>query len=200
MPPRVIFFDLGGVVCRFRPERRLAALGEACGVAADRVHAELYASGLVAEWDRGPASAGQIHGAVLERLGFTGDVRALQRIWCRAFEPDPAVLALVDGVRPVPTALLTDNDHLLLEAVPEELPQVASRFDALLFSCRLGATKPDPAVFARALDAMGTGPGEAVLVDDGAANVAAARELGIHALHFRDAAGLGDALDGILGR
>ncbi|MFE6838537.1 hypothetical protein ACFVFI_27315 [Streptomyces sp. NPDC057705] len=43
-------------------------------------------------------------------------------------------------------------------------------------------------------------PGEAVFIDDKAANVAAARALGIAAIHFSDAGGLGAALDALLQR
>ncbi|MEU4474206.1 HAD family phosphatase [Micromonospora sp. NPDC023888] len=198
MPSKVIFFDLGGVVCRFRPERRLAALGEACGVSADQVESVLYASGLIERWDRGLGSSAEIHRAVREGLGYRGDRTTLHQIWCRAFEPDPQVLELVEGLRPLRTALLTDNDPLLLDALPDVLPHVASRFDALLFSCQLGATKPDPDVFNRALDLMGSAPSEAVFIDDKAANVAAAQELGITAIRFSGPAELGAALDRLL--
>ncbi|WP_445269896.1 HAD family hydrolase [Streptomyces sp. DSM 41634] len=200
MQPKVIFFDLGGVVCRFHRERRLAELGEACGIPPEQVESELYASGLISRWDLGLDSASEIHRTIRERLGFQGNIRALQEVWCRAFEPDPEVLVLVDAVRPLRTALLTDNDPLLLEALPGLLPQVASRFDALFFSCRLGAAKPEPEVFRQAVDRMGVAPGEAVFIDDRAANVAAARALGITAIHFRDAGGLGAALDALLPR
>jgi putative hydrolase of the HAD superfamily len=186
----VIFFDLGGVVCRFHPQRRLDALGAACGVSADRAREVLYGSGLVERWDRGLASAAEIHQEVRDRLGYPGSLAELRELWCLAFEPDPEVLQLVDAVRPLRTALLTDNDHLLLDALPTALPQVASRFDTLLFSCTLGATKPDPSVFARALDALGCAADEAVFVDDRAANTAAARQAGITAVRFDGAAEL----------
>ncbi|MFD5814282.1 HAD family hydrolase [Streptomyces sp. NPDC127038] len=200
MQPKVIFFDLGGVVCRFLPQRRLAALGEACGVSAEQAERVLYGSGLVEGWDRGLGSSVEIHRVVRERLGYPGSLAALRRLWCSAFEPDQRVLDLVDGARPLRTALLTDNDHLLLDALPDELPQVASRFDALLFSCRFGATKPSTALFDRALEMMGSAAGEAVFVDDKPANVAAAQELGIDAIQFTTAAELGPALDRALRR
>jgi glucose-1-phosphatase len=198
MHPKVIFFDLGGVVCRFQRQRRLAALGEACGVTPEQVDDALYASGLISRWDLGLDSPSDIHRTIQEKLRFPGTIRALQEVWCRAFEPDPEVLMLVDRVRPLRTALLTDNDPLLLDAFPDLLPQAASRFDALLFSCRLGATKPESTVFTQALDIMGIAPGEAVFIDDRAVNVAAARELGITAIHFRDATALRATLDGLL--
>ncbi|MBT2451357.1 HAD family phosphatase [Streptomyces sp. ISL-43] len=166
-------------------------------MSSDQVEGVLYTSGLIRRWDLGHDSFTEIHRTVMDRLGYPGSLAELQEVWCRAFEPDPQVLQLMDGLRPLHTALLTDNEHLLLDALPQVLPEVGSRFDALLFSCRLGAAKPDPVVFTRALDLMGCAPAEAVFIDDKAANVAAAQELGITAIQFGGAAELGAELDGL---
>ncbi|MEU8619746.1 HAD family phosphatase [Streptomyces sp. NPDC048623] len=199
MRPEVIFFDLGDVVCRFHPERRLAALGEACGLGAGELRQALYESGLVARWDRGLASATEIHATLERELGYAGGPAALHELWCSAFEPDDRVLALVDRLHPLRTALLTNNDALLLEALPDVLPQIAARFEPLLFSCMLGATKPAPAAFTRALELVGCSPDAAVFVDDKAANVAGAEAVGITGLHFTGADTLHAALDALLG-
>ncbi|RAN98558.1 hypothetical protein LAH08_04163 [Micromonospora noduli] len=53
-------------------------------------------------------------------------------------------------------------------------------------------------MFNRALDLMGSAPSEAVFIDDKAANVAGAQELGITAIRFSGAAELGAALDRLL--
>jgi 2-haloacid dehalogenase len=48
--------------------------------------------------------------------------------------------------------------------------------------------KPDPAIYALALDRFGLAAREAVFVDDNPANVEAARAMGIDTEHFSDAA------------
>jgi 2-haloacid dehalogenase len=48
--------------------------------------------------------------------------------------------------------------------------------------------KPDPAIYALALRRFGLEAGEAVFVDDNAANVEAANRMGIHGVLFTDAA------------
>ena len=82
----------------------------------------------------------------------------------------------------------------LLSNAPTE---VASAIDASawisgfmprLFSCRLGAVKPEPAAFEATLDALGAPPGEVVFLDDRPANVDAARQLGIRAELYRSPA------------
>ncbi|TRV74793.1 HAD family phosphatase [Streptomyces sp. 130] len=194
----MFLFDLGGVVCRFHRERRLELLGAACGRSARDVEAELYASGLIPAWDRGQGSADDIEREIRRRLGFAGTGEELRRVWCGAFEPDPGVLAAADLVRDRPTALFTDNDALLRAGLPERLPEVVARFDALAFSCELGATKPAEEAFAGALGTLGAGPGEAFFVDDREANVRAARELGLTAVVFEGGAALRRTLEQLL--
>lgn len=92
-PPELVLFDLGGVLCRFEPDRRAAELAAAIGVTEDEIHALVFASGFDQECDLG------IHSetAILERfrrLGFPGDRDELRRAWAKAFIPDRAVIDL----------------------------------------------------------------------------------------------------------
>jgi 2-haloacid dehalogenase len=64
------------------------------------------------------------------------------------------------------------------------------RFDDVVVSGREGVVKPDPAIFTRALARFGLEAAETAFVDDSAANVAAARDLGMTALPFTDASAL----------
>ncbi|WP_326525802.1 HAD-IA family hydrolase [Sphingomonas sp.] len=72
------------------------------------------------------------------------------------------------------------------------------RFRDIVVSGDEKLVKPDPAIYALALARFGLTPGEAVFVDDNAANVDAAAALGIHAILFRGAAALRADL-GVLG-
>lgn len=86
-----------------------------------------------------------------------------------------------------------DPPHLLHRDL-EQLG-VAQRLDVAVFSSEVGWRKPHPAVFERALDALGVMPADALFVGDTlATDVAGATALGMHtcqALWFRadDAAG-----------
>ncbi|HEX6384493.1 MAG TPA: HAD-IA family hydrolase, partial [Anaerolineae bacterium] len=44
--------------------------------------------------------------------------------------------------------------------------------------------KPDPSIYQLTLNRLGRRPEEAVFIDDSARNIMAARELGMHAIHF----------------
>lgn len=57
--------------------------------------------------------------------------------------------------------------------------------------------KPDPAIYALALQRFGLKPGEAIFIDDNHANVVSARANGFAAHHFTDAATLRSELAGL---
>jgi epoxide hydrolase-like predicted phosphatase len=52
--------------------------------------------------------------------------------------------------------------------------------DVIVYSDEAGLAKPDPRIYALLCDELGVEPGELVFLDDRAANVEAARQLGIH--------------------
>lgn len=51
--------------------------------------------------------------------------------------------------------------------------------DAVVLSCEVGAHKPEPAIYERALDALGVAPADAVFVDDQTPYCDGARALGV---------------------
>jgi epoxide hydrolase-like predicted phosphatase len=57
-------------------------------------------------------------------------------------------------------------------------------FDVAVLSAAEGLAKPDPAIYRRALERLGTPAWATVFVDDYKRNVEAAAELGIRAIHF----------------
>jgi epoxide hydrolase-like predicted phosphatase len=80
------------------------------------------------------------------------------------------------------TALVTNNAREFRAGWRGLLP-LADLFDAVIDSSEVGMRKPDPAIFALALRALGgVAPEHAVFLDDFPGNVAAARRLGMHAV------------------
>jgi HAD superfamily hydrolase (TIGR01509 family) len=67
-------------------------------------------------------------------------------------------------------------------------------FEDFVISGEIGLLKPEPAIYAHALEKFGLAPHEAVFIDDSAPNVEAARRCGMSALLFRDAASCRQAL------
>src|SRR5262249_23793780 len=60
---------------------------------------------------------------------------------------------------------------------------LAKRFDAAMFSCQVGAAKPDPRIYLAATTALGARPEECCYIGDGADHeLAAASNLGMTVL------------------
>ncbi|OYY68525.1 MAG: hydrolase [Sphingomonadales bacterium 17-56-6] len=67
---------------------------------------------------------------------------------------------------------------------------IFDHFGDILVSGVEKLVKPDPAIYALALDRFGLNPGEAIFIDDNLDNVVSARANGFAAHHFTDAASL----------
>lgn len=188
---RLAFFDLGGVVAAFRPERRLSALASLGRVDAAALEARLWSSGLSRRFDAGELDLEAMVACLQHALGARVDRAALARAWALAFEPDAEVFAIAEALcRLVPVGLLTNNPPLLRSALASHLPAIGRVFDPVLFSYELGACKPDPEAFARAAERVELPPGALLLVDDSPENVEAARRAGWEALPYTSPAAL----------
>ena len=81
------------------------------------------------------------------------------------------------------TAILSNIGDDVLASVERTFDWI-HRFDVLVWSCQIGAVKPDPAIYRHTLAELGTLPGETLFIDDKLPNVEAARALGIQAIEY----------------
>ena len=191
----MVVLDLGGVVCQFSHDRRLAALARASHLSVEDVHQRLFTSGFDLDCDRGHYTLEQQCAQIRARLGVDCDQHELARLWAEAFVPAPDVLAIVSRVRSrVPTAILTNNGPLVEAMIRHFFPQIAASFDHLCFSYQAMSTKPEPRAFLATLERLGVMPEQCMFVDDAEQNVLGARAVGIDAVRFVSAQALASAL------
>ena len=195
--PELLVMDLGGVLCRWLPDRRLHALAALSGLPAATVEELVFTSGFDDAADRGRFDLATFTAELRSLLVLGPDVDddAVRRAWATAFEPDPRVLDLVARAA-CPTAVFTNNGPLLEAALRRELAVVGDVFDRVVCSWHLGTTKPDPAAYAGAVEALGVHPSVVLFVDDSDENVQAARSAGWQAHHYTDPLNLTATLRG----
>jgi putative hydrolase of the HAD superfamily len=98
-------------------------------------------------------------------------------------QPDPAMLALIAELRAAGLRV-----GLLSNSWSNQYPdEVLALCDPVVISGEVGLRKPDPAIFRLLLDRLDLPAERTAFVDDVPPNVAAAAELGIHAVHHVDA-------------
>jgi putative hydrolase of the HAD superfamily len=192
---QLILLDLGGVVCEFFHDRRLAALARISGVSSEQVHERIFRSGFDLDCDLGRYSLDQLQRELCARLGIWASLHEFADCWAEAFVPNRHVLDLVAAVRSrAATGILTNNGPLVEVMVRERFPELVAGFDHLCFSYQVKATKPDPRAYVGTLDRLGVAAAQCVFVDDADQNVQGARAVAIDALRFTSAEALATAL------
>ena len=194
---RWLLLDLAGVMADFDSAGRVARLAAGAGLRPDRVRERIYDSGFVADADAGRLDADEVLAGLRERLEWPGGDDELAALWAGAFSTAHDAVAAVAGLRAARpdlwTGLLTNNDALLARVLLAVLPDVWGLLDAgAFFAGALGVAKPAPGAWQAVLDHWSaTGgrpvrPADVTFVDDSGGHVAAARELGLSAVHVTD--------------
>lgn len=186
--PRAFIFDLGGVLCDFRTERRLHAFADLTGLTPEAVRARLYDSGFVDRADRGELTLEEELEEGRSLLGLQCDQATYRRLWCTAFSPNRAVMALAQRLHGLSvTAILTNNGPVTLDALRHELSEVGACVHHIYLGAMFGATKPGLAVYRGVEQALQKAANQLVLIDDSIVNVEGARLAGWTGVHFRSA-------------
>ena len=192
---RVVFFDLGGVCLTNgwdHAERRRAAHH----FALDRAELERRHEDLVAAWERGEISRQAYLTRVLFHRSRPFSRRDVIR-WMEAqSKSDPQVLALLTRLKASGRYRLAtiNNESLELNRFRIERFRLRDTFTDFFSSCFLGILKPDARIFRIALHVTQCPARESLFIDDRETNVAAARTLGLYAIHFQNPKQLAHAL------
>lgn len=198
--PTAVIFDIGRVLYRWDPRHLYERLIPEAG-ALDAFLRDVVTT----EWHYQHDAGRDFADTSAELIAQHPHHRALIEAWGPSFldtipGPVEGMPELVDDLhaRGVPLYAITNFSH---EFWPPFCAREAAMFDPfrdIVVSGEERLVKPDPAIYARALDRFGLRAQEAVFVDDNEANVAAAAAIGLHALHFtgepqlrRELAGLG---------
>lgn len=181
--PRALLLDLGNVLVTFDHLDACRPLAGPAGMTPEEVHARVFGGGLEARLDRGEVEPEQFATQVLAALGDPPlDVQQVLAAWADIFtRHDANLAALAPLAARYRLVLVSNTNRPHMQRIEAMAPELEA-FHARVLSFELGAQKPDPRVYAAALDAAGVPPEACLFVDDGAANVAGARAAGLPAV------------------
>ena len=193
--PACVLWDVGNVIVRWDPHRLYAKIFPEPD-ARIRFLSSVCTMDWHGETDRGLSPAENTARLVALHPHYESEIRAWWDRWDEMFDgaipqTESAMQAL--AARGVPQFGLT---NMSIEAWPavQAMSPVFALFQDVVVSARERLIQPDPAIYRLAAARAGHAPGQILFVDDNAANIAAARDLGFHVLHFTDP----DALAGVL--
>jgi FMN phosphatase YigB (HAD superfamily) len=182
-----MIFDIGRVIIRVDLSRSIGKLGKR-DVSADshlQVLRELEADPRWPDWQEGRMTAREWHAHLAQKYQFSNEFDEFCATWNSVLEPGTILPdALFDRLsESCRLALLSNTDPIHVAHMEATFPFV-HHFPVRIYSCRVGVSKPSPAIFHRALRELGALPEEVMFVDDVSDNVSAAAKLGIKAFHF----------------
>ncbi|MFE5207352.1 HAD-IA family hydrolase [Streptomyces sp. NPDC056600] len=199
-PFDAVLCDLDGVVRHWPPADTLEL---ANGLPVGALAAAAFAPARLHPAVTGEVTDEQWRAAVTDDLaarhGSRRGAEAMVADWSAVLPVvDEDVVALLRQVREVAAVALVTNATTRLERDLERqgLDDLA---DLVVNTARIGVAKPDPRVVRHAAERLGVPVGRCLFVDDTEANVLAARETGMTALHHRRVADLRTALAPLLG-
>lgn len=186
---RAIIFDVGRVVINLDIHRAQLGLAKGLKLTPEEVWSAVLKDPRWPDWQEGRMSPRDWHLHLCQRLNMALDFDQFAKIWNSTLIPQPILpdsffahlsksyrLALLSNTDPIHVAHFEAN-YSFLRYFPKPLR---------IYSCSVGASKPNPLIFREALRACKVKAGEAVYIDDIAEYAQAARALGCLGVHFRN--------------
>ena len=183
---RAIIFDIGRVLIRVKVERAMSGLAHGLTLSPQEVWSALEKDPRWSDWQEGRMSPQDWHLHVSRRLGSKLSFEQFVEVWNRALDPTPMIeeAFLAKLAKKYRMALLSNTDPLHVSHM-EKAYAFFELFPVRIYSCRVGASKPNPVIYKEALKACKVRAQEAVFVDDMPENVQAAAQLGMHSITFQ---------------
>jgi putative hydrolase of the HAD superfamily len=185
-PPNFLFFDLGKVLLRFDVDVMCRQMGDVAGIDPPRVYQVLLEHPLQSEYERGRITTREFYEAFCRDTGTRPDFDALLRAGSDIFDLNTSMIPVVvqlyrTGHR---MGVLSNTCESHWEHCLQRFRVLGEMFEVYALSYRIGAAKPEAAIFQAAANLAGVAPEEIFFTDDLAGHVAGARAAGFDAVQY----------------
>ena len=182
---RAVIFDIGRVLVRVDIARAMSGLASGLTLSPSEVWSAIEKDPRWLDWQEGRIKPRDWHLHLNERLGGSLTFEQFIEVWNRVLDPQPIqdVAFLEKLSKRYRLALLSNTDPIHI-AHEEATFDFFRLFPMRIYSCTVGASKPDPLIYREALRACKVRAQEALYVDDVAAYVEAAQRLGVVGIQF----------------
>lgn len=185
---RAIIFDIGRVLVQVDVSRPMSGLAQGIALSPADIWSAITNDPRWPDWQEGRISPRDWHLHLTKRLGGSLTFEQFTAVWNRAIDPVPILesdlferlskryrLALLSNTDPIHVAHL-ESTYGFFRHFPKP---------ARIYSCVVGASKPNPLIYREALRASKARAEEAVYIDDIPSYVEAAQRLGITGITFQ---------------
>jgi HAD superfamily hydrolase (TIGR01509 family) len=192
---RAIIFDIGRVLVRVDVSRAMSGLAQGVALSPQEIWSALEKDPRWPDWQEGRMSPRDWHLQVCKRLGVSLPFEQFTEVWNRALDPNPIQdnTFLENLSKRYRLALLSNTDPIHVAHL-ESTYDFFQFFPTRIYSCSVGASKPNPLIYREALRASKVRAEEALYIDDIPAYVEAAQRLGMGGVTFQSPEQLKSAL------
>ena len=179
---RSFIFDIGNVLVPFDFNRAIQRISSQCTTRIEGLMPR--AKEITQSYESGEIGRAEFLRQTIAELEYQGDEADFIAAWEDIFVENLAMTRLVAKLHGrYPLYLLSNTSDIHADYFEATYP-VFQYFSSRVYSYLAGCMKPGRSIFEIAVRKFGVEPGETVYIDDLEANVATARELGFHALHY----------------
>ena len=184
---RAIIFDIGRVLVRLDLRQTQSVLANGSSLTPEELWSAIEKDPRWKDWQEGHISPRDWHLNLTKRFGIALSFENFIRAWNSTLDPQPMQpdslfkhlssnyrLGLLSNTDPIHVSHL-ESTYSFYAYFPKP---------ARIYSCVVGAAKPNPLIFREALKACGVNAEQTVYIDDIAAFADAARALGMNGIQY----------------
>jgi epoxide hydrolase-like predicted phosphatase len=181
---KAIIFDVGGVLIRTEDHAYRRRWEEKLGLQSGEAEEIVFNSITGQKAQRGEISDEALWTWIGDQLKLGRQLDAFKYDFWAGDVLDEELIAFIRSLKPAyQTAVISNATDSLHDSLAKL--GIDDAFDVIIGSAAEQIMKPDPAIYQRALDALGRRAEETVFIDDFQRNVAGARALGMKAILYR---------------
>ncbi len=142
---------------------------------------------LLLDYESGRYSSLEFYDKVRDLLGYSGSFEDFHGDFGDMFTEIPEMVEVSRRIRQsgIPTWILSNTNEIAIETIRRQFPFFAD-FDGYVYSYEVQSMKPDSAIYRALEDQTGVSGSAVIFIDDNAANIEGARQLGWTAMHHTD--------------
>ncbi len=179
MKEGTVFFDLGNVLLFFSHQKMFQQLSDLTKIPTELLQQQFLNRGVFNDYESGRLPTEQIYRILQSHSSRSFSLLEAMQAASDIFTPNKELWSLVKALKKKSNrlVLLSNTNECHFNFAYSHYP-ILKLFDAFILSYQVGACKPDPAIFQRALQEA---RGSSFYTDDVPAYVKAARSVGLDA-------------------
>lgn len=184
---KTIYFDLGNVLVFFSLPKMFAQMAHCTGMSPSGVKQLLFETELRELYEKGLIDTEQLYRTFLKQSPHPFSLHEFMASFSDIFTPNTDLWPVVENLKKegIRLVLLSNTSECHFNYAYSHYP-ILHQFDHKILSFEVGAWKPDPRIFQKALSHSQCKPEECFYTDDVPEFIASARKVGLQGEIFTD--------------